>query len=49
MTAETELRIANLYKGKPLSKALYAIEVARAYHATKALELRIKIAGLTIG
>ena len=49
MSPQAEMRILNLYKGQPLKKAVYALELMRAFQAQKTLELRVKIVGLKIG
>ena len=48
MTAQAEMDILNLYKGQPLSKAVNALEIMKAFHAQKACELRCRLAGMTI-
>ena len=49
MTAETEMKILNLYRGQPITKAVHALETMRAYTAQKKAELRVKLCGLQIG
>ena len=49
MTAKTEMRILNLYKGKPLKQAVRALEIMKLYTAQKQLELRLKLQGLSYG
>ena len=49
MLAETEMAILNLYKGQPLTKAVYALELMKTFTDQKRAELRVKLVGLTIG
>ena len=49
MSSEGEMRILNLYKGKKLSKAIHALEVAKLYVEQRKVSLRCKIVGLKIG
>ena len=48
MTAEKQMQVLNLYKGQPLKRAIYALNIAQAHTAQKTLELRIKVVGLVI-
>jgi len=43
MSPQAEMKILNLYKGQPLKRASYALEVAQHHHRNKVLELRIKL------
>ena len=49
MRAETEMKILNLYRGKPLKQAVRALEIMKAHTANKQLSLRVKIVGLKLG
>ncbi len=43
MTAKAQMELLNLYKGQPVSRARYALDVMERYVAQKSLELRIKL------
>ena len=49
MTPQAEMKILNLYKGQPLKRASYALEVAKSYHSNRVLALRVKLAPIKIG
>ena len=49
MLPETELKILELYKNKPISKAIYALELMEKYTRQKELQSRIQLNGLSIG
>ncbi len=49
MTADTQMKILNLYRGKPLKRAYLALEIMTAYTEQKQAELRIKLCGLQLG
>ena len=49
MSPATEMQILNLYKRKPLSKAIHALEVMKLRHANKILDKRLKLQGLVLG
>ena len=49
MTAETEMKILNLYRGQPIKKAVYALDIMKTFTEQKKAELRVKLCGLQIG
>jgi len=49
MSPQAEMKILNLYKGQPLKRASYALDVAKSYHSIKVLSLRVKLAPIKIG
>jgi len=49
MTADKQMQILNLYRGKPLKRAYLALEIMTAYTEQKQAELRIKLCGLQLG
>ena len=48
MDAKTEMKILNLYRGKPIKQAVRALEIMQAHTANKTLALRIKLVGLKL-
>ena len=49
MTADKQMQILNLYRGKPLKRAYLALEIMTAYTEQKQAELRVKLCGLQLG
>lgn len=49
MSAEGQLRILQLCRGKSIKQALYRLEVTEQFHRTNVLKQRIRLSGIIIG
>ena len=49
LSANAQMKVLNLCKGKTVSQALHRLEVMSAYKMQKQLDLRVKLVGLKIG